>query len=551
MRHVSSILFAMGDQFDFIVIGAGSAGAVVAARLSEYGRHRVLLLEAGEAPSTFWHKLPIGVAKLMTDVRTMWPIQSGPEAELHRRHLLVGRGKALGGSSAVNGMLWTRGDASAYDEWRDLGNPGWGWDDVLPVLKKMECYPDGDSTFRGLQGPVYVRKNLPDPLSEAFLSACEQMGIPRVPDYNSQKAEGCSYLQTNTRNGWRWGTYEAYLQPARKRANLHIQTRAHVQRIALDRGTATGVHYQLRDPNGSATDHLAHARCEVILSAGAYHSPKLLELSGIGQGDRLQRLGIPLLNESPGVGENLMDHLRVAISMRCLQPITINDIVHNPIRRMQAALQFAIRRSGWLATASMSSQAIVPSGLDGDRADLKLQLNGVVLKGHYDHKRGVETERYSGFSLLTFPIYPRSRGSVHLRSAMPDDELDVCSNYLTDPYDQNVTVQGLRMARKLADQGALQSLVGEETVPGKDCSSDEQLLEYARRASATVFHPAGTCRMGRDSKAVVDHQLRVRGVGRLRVVDASIMPSLPTTNTNAPSIMIGERAAQWLSQEYR
>jgi len=538
------------DQFDFIVIGAGSAGAVVAARLSEDRRHRVLLLEAGEAPTSFWHKLPIGVAKLMTNVRTMWPIVSGPEQAMHDKQLFAGRGKALGGSSAVNGMLWTRGDASAYDQWRDLGCPGWGWDEVLPVLKKMESYPQGDARLRGHDGPVHVRENRPDPLSEAFLDAAAQIGIERVSDYNSCKTIGGSYLQTNTRNGWRWGTYEAYLRPASRRQNLRIQTHAHVQRIAVTQGSASGVHYQLRDAQGNVTHHHARARCEVILSAGAYHSPKLLELSGIGAGHRLQKLGIPVVCDSPGVGEHLMDHLRVAISMRCLRPITVNDIVHSPPRRIQAALQFAVFRSGWLATASMSAQAILASGFDGDRPDIKLQLNGVILKNQYDPKLGVETERYSGFSLLSFPIYPRSRGNVHLRSADPQADLDIRSNYLADPYDQNVTLCGLRAARRLSAQPALRALIGEETLPGKGCDGDEKLLDFARRTGATVFHPAGSCRMGSDPLAVVDHQLKVRGVGRLRVVDASIMPSLPATNTNAPTIMIGERAAQWIAQDH-
>jgi choline dehydrogenase len=536
------------ETYDYVVVGAGSSGSVVAARLSENPSHRVLLLEVGQAPDTYWHRLPLGPARLVHDVRTSWPFLSGPEQDLKQRRVTAVRGKALGGSSAINGMLWTRGDASAYDRWASLGNPGWGFEDVLPFFRKIESFPHSDPRFRGSDGPVHIATTRPEKLSEAFIASCLAHGLKANPDYNAGSSEGVAYLQTNTFKGQRWGTYEAYLQPALLRPNLRVVKGA-ATTLMLERQRVTGVRYRHLDGDGLGPETCALARAQVILSAGAYQTPALLERSGIGQPDALAKLGIAVRHALPGVGENLSDHMRACVSYASRVP-TINDIVHNPLAKIKAGLAYTLFRKGWLATASMTVQAITRASTDSQRADLKLQINGISTDTTVNSENR-PVRKQSGFSLLFFPIYPHSRGSVHARSTDPLAEPVIDTGYLRDPRDQVATLSGLHLARAIARKGPLADLIIEETDPGADCTNESELLDYIRATGLTVYHPVGTCRMGTDELAVVDPQLRVRGLQGLRIADASVMPELVATNTNAPSIMIGERAASWILADAR
>jgi choline dehydrogenase len=536
------------DIYDFVVVGAGSAGCVVAARLSENPAHRVLLLEVGRAPDTYWHRLPLGPARLVHDIRTSWPFLSGPERDLKQRRVTAVRGKALGGSSAINGMLWTRGDASAYDRWASLGNPGWAFADVLPFYRKIERFTQGDPQFRGHDGPVHIATTRRERLSDAFIASCLAQGLTANPDYNAGSGEGVAYLQTNTFKGQRWGCYEAYLQPALARPNLRV-VRGAATTLMLAGKRVTGVRYRHLEGDSLGPEAQALARTQVILSAGAYQTPALLERSGIGRPEALARLGVPVQHVLQGVGENLSDHMRACVSFASRVP-TINDIVHNPVAKLRAGIEYTLFRKGWLATASMTVQAITRSGPDSARADLKLQINGISTDTTVT-KENRPVRKESGFSLLFFPIYPHSRGSVHARSTDPLAEPAIDTGYLRDPRDQAITLGGLHLARAIARRAPLADLIVEETDPGARCTDDAELLDYIRATGITVYHPVGTCRMGTDAMAVVDPQLRVHGLQGLRIADASVMPELVATNTNAPSIMIGERAATWVLDDAR
>jgi choline dehydrogenase len=534
---------AHGESFDYVIVGGGSAGSAVAMRLGESGRHRVLLLEAGQDDRWIWLKVPLGAGRVLLSERSLWRFFTEPEPQMAGRRMFWPRGRVLGGSSTINGMLWVRGEPAEYDHWRELGCSGWGYQDVLPFLKRCESYAQGDPGQRGGDGPVNVVQFEPDPLGSAFHRACQEAGIPATADYNGSQYEGVGVLQTNTLRGLRHGGREAYLGSARSRDNLVVRTGARALAIKVSNGRAVGVEYRQ-----GGERRLARARLEVIVAAGSVQSPHLLELSGIGDRERLAEFGIASVAHLPGVGENCRDHLHTRISYECTRPITLNDILNNPLRQAWMGLSYLLRRDGPMAACTTTVHALARSDPSLARPDVKIQMHTLSAEDPRDPKRLV-LDRFPGFGIGSFALRPHSRGSVHLASADPEEPPRIVANYLADPRDRATSIAALRLVRRIAAQPALKELIVREVRPGPQAQSDEALLAHIAKLGATSYHPVGTCRMGSDPMSVVDSQLRVHGVKGLRVADASIMPTMVSSNTNAPSFMIGERCADFVLRE--
>lgn len=532
-------------EYDFVVIGAGSAGSAVASRLSESGIYSVLLLEVGEDDPWIWFRVPLGAGYVLLSQRGMWRFRTQPESRMGMREMYWPRGRILGGSSTVNGMLWVRGEPAEYDNWAALGNLGWSYADVLPHLKRIERYSDGDHNYRGSDGPIHIDRFPGDKLDNAFHAACVEAGIPANRDYNGERYEGVGQLQSNTKRGMRFGAREAYLRPASGRSNLEITTGARARRVRIENGRATGVEF-----NVESGQRFARARREVIVSAGAIQSPQILELSGVGNRDVLSACGVSTLVDLPGVGENLRDHLHTRISYECSEPITLNDMLNNPLRKMLMGLRYVMFRRGAMSACTAMVHALAKSDPDLDRPDVKIQMHNVSADDPR-HPTEFQVDPYSGFGIGTFMLRPESRGSVHIRSADPHEPPAIVANYLSDERDRRVSIAALRLARRVADQPSLKRLIVREVRPGPEAQSDESLLAHIAKQGNTSYHPIGTCRMGNDDMAVVDSQLRVRGVRALRVADASIMPTMVSSNTNAPSFMIGERCAEFVIRDQR
>ncbi|HZR03308.1 MAG TPA: GMC family oxidoreductase N-terminal domain-containing protein, partial [Burkholderiales bacterium] len=516
------------DTFDYVIVGAGSAGCVLANRLSASGKHTVLLLEAGGSDRHLWITVPLGIGKIRTDERFHWKFHTAPEPHMQQQRLYWPRGRVIGGSSSVNGMIFNRGQPADYDGWRDLGNTGWGFDDLLPYFKRLEHFPGGDPVWRGTDGPIHVTDlaSDPDPLSEAFIDASAQAGYARVRDYNAgENDEGTGYLQLNILNGRRVSTATAYLRPALKRSNLHILQHALVHRVLFVGKRARGVEYER-----TGTRQVANARREVILCAGTIQSPQLLELSGIGNEQLLRCIGIPVVNHLPGVGENLQDHLQVRMVFECNKPLTLNAVLANPLRQWLMGLQYITLRKGLMTTPSAKAFTNVKADPEASRADVKIQL--YMISGDRGQYSGSDLviDHYWGFSLGHNQMRPRSRGSIHINSSDPHRAPEIRANYLDDPFDRRTNIRALRVMRTIAAQPALARYIVRERRPGTEILNDEEILDYCRSVGHTSYHPAGTCKMGVDERAVVDPLLRVRGVERLRVVDASVMPVLTSCN---------------------
>ncbi len=533
----------MAETWDHIVVGAGSAGCVVAARLAEAGR-RVLLLEAGGDDSHRWVRVPIGAGKLLTDDKVVWRFNTQADPGADNRRMLWPRGKLLGGSSSVNGMLWVRGDPSRWDEW-GAEAPGWDWRHIAPVMQGIERTTLGDDAVRGRDGKVPIEKlGEGDAITDAFLAASQGCGIPANPDYNGARHEGVSRLQANTKRGRRQSMAETYLRPA-LRHGLQVETGALAQRVLFEGRRAVGIAYTR---HGEPRE--ARARLGVVLAAGAIQSPQLLEVSGVGQAARLQALGIPVLHDLPGVGENLSDHFHIRVTWRSRGVLTVNDLMarpwlHGPIQ----ALRWQVFGTGMFASISATAHALARSLPESIRPDMKLQLHKVSAADRTGYTKGTGLDPFSGVSIGFFHLYPESRGSVHAVAPDMATPPSIQPNYLAAEADRAAAVRGLKLARQIGAQPALARFLVEETRPGPAEQDDAALLDYARRVGQTSYHPVGTCRMGSGPDAVVDAQCRVHGVDGLRVVDAAVMPFLVSSNTNAPTVAIGERAAAMMLAE--
>ncbi|MCI1024710.1 GMC family oxidoreductase N-terminal domain-containing protein [Pseudomonas putida] len=526
------------ENYDYIVVGAGSSGCVVASRLSEDPHVRVLLIEAGGSMEDFWVNTPAGMAKLFGSERFNWRFKTAPVPTLDGRQVQWDRGKGLGGSSAINGMIYMRGQPEDYDRWAQLGNVGWGWDDVLPYFKRSENNMRGANAFHGDQGPLYVTDPVElHPAAHDFITACVNTGIERSSDLNAPPYPAVGVRQYTIKKGQRHSAYKAFLHPVRHRPNLDMLTNAHVTRILFDGDEATGVEVQLQSQRRAIT-----ATREVILSAGALASPQLLMLSGVGPAAQLQRHGIAVRRDLPGVGRNLQDHWYASMAWRCTPASSVNHRL-NGVRKYLEGARYVLTHSGYLALGAAPVTAYARSEA-GERVDLQLSLNPMSFSATASGE--VAADNYPGLSASVVLLSPRSRGYLELASANPLDAPLLHPNYFSDDSDIRRHIAGLRQLRQILQTQPLAQRVVEEIKPGQQCTSDDELFDYIKRFGGTGWHPVGTCKMGNDGDAVVDAQLRAHGLRRLRVIDASIMPVIPTGNTNAPCIMIGEKGADMI-----
>ncbi|MBN9540813.1 MAG: hypothetical protein BGN99_19480 [Alphaproteobacteria bacterium 65-37] len=530
------------DEFDFVVVGAGSAGGPVVDRLTESGRFSVLLLEAGPDDTSRWISMPLGFAKTFLDPSVNWKYTTAPEDRLGGRRIYWPRGKVLGGSSAINGMVYIRGLPSDFDGWRQRGNEGWSFDDCLPYFKRLEHYPDGESELHGGSGRVKITQGeYRNELSDSFLAACAEVGLNQTDDFNGMSQEGAGYYHATISGGRRNSTGRAYIAAARKRSNCHVVTGAMAERIVVENGRATGVAYR----RGGET-RTARARREVVLCSGAIGSPQLLQLSGIGPGALLNLHGIPVVRELRGVGENLQDHWGVPSTYRTWWRLTINDDINTLHRRVSAALEYVLLKTGPLTASPAFAGAFTRLMPQSAEADTQFHFfpwsTDRIDRGPHD---------FSGFTILANQSRPESRGHIRIVSPKAEDHPEIVANYLSTLGDQQAVVAAVRFARVLARTPALTRIITEELLPGTEVWNDADFLDYAKRQGQSAYHPVGTCRMGHDPDAVVDPRLKVHGIEGLRVADGSIMPTLVSGNTNAACMMIGEKAADLILADAR
>ena len=525
------------DTYDYIIVGAGSAGCVLANRLSEDEGKTVLLLEAGGVDRNIFIHIPAGFFKTISNPSVNWLYTTEAEESSRNRKISWPRGKVLGGSSSINGHLIVRGQREDYDGWRQLGNAGWSFDDVLPYFKRFESAEVGDDEFRGRHGPIRVRESIEQhPLAQVFMDACEELGIPRNPDYNGATQEGVGFFQYALGDARRMSTARGFLKPARRRRNLQVETKALTKWIFTKEGRATGVRFK-----HDGFEREAHARCEVILSAGSIASPQILERSGIGDGERLKEHGVEVVHALPGVGENLQDHYVARFCCHAKNVETFNERARG-IRLGWEVLRYAFTRKGLLTTAPGNVSASIKVMPGVATPDVQLAF---APASYVEGQLGV-LDDFPGMTCGVWQHRPASRGSIHLASTDPEVQPSICPNYLTDVIDQDTMIGGLRKAREIFSQPALAKYVDIETVPGPEVQTDAEILDFARRTGNTVYHPIGTCKMGTDPMAVVDPELKLHGLDRLRVADASVMPLMPSANTNAAVLMIAEKAADMI-----
>ena len=525
------------SEYDFIVIGAGSAGCAVAGRLGAAG-HGVLLLEAGGKDRNPFIHIPLGYSMLYANPAVNWCYESEPEPHLNNRRLFQPRGKVLGGTGAINGMIYMRGQPEDFDGWKAEGCTGWGWDDVLPYFIACEDQERGANAYHGAGGPVSVSDlRATHELGEAFHAASETLGVPRNDDFNGPRQEGTGYVQTTTRNGWRWSTAAGYLRGKAMR-NIDLHLHAMVNRLLFDGKRTAGVEWQT-----DGTQHIAKARREVILCAGAFNSPQILQLSGVGPGALLQDQGIGVAHALPGVGENLQDHFGIGAEYRSTVHATVNDLYNNKLKGGLQLLRYLVFRTGPFADNGNYSNTFIRSGPDIGRPDMMVTFMA------WCTDEQLKPHPFSGFTILAEHMRPNSRGHVRITSPDPTVQPGILFNFFASDTDRQAALSGLRFGRRIAGTAPMSGCVDYEISPGKDVQSDDDLIEYCRASGLSLLHPVGSCKMGADDMAVVDPRLRMHGIEGLRVVDASIMPRIVTGNTNAASIMIGEKGASMILED--